>query len=91
MNPRVSADSQTMASVGIGQPVPRREDAILVQGHGRYTDDLTFEGQLFAAFVRSAHAHGRLRAVDTAEARAMKGVVAIYTAGTWTAEDTTPS
>lgn len=81
MNPRVSADSQTMASVGIGQPVPRREDAILVQGHGRYTDDLTFEGQLFAAFVRSAHAHGRLRAVDTAEARAMKGVVAIYTAG----------
>jgi carbon-monoxide dehydrogenase large subunit len=80
MNAHTSLDSDSAASVGIGQPVPRREDAILVQGHGRYTDDLSFERQLFAAFVRSPHAHGHLRAVDTAEARAMKGVVAIYTA-----------
>ena len=69
-----------MASVGIGQSVPRREDAILVQGQGLYTDDLTLERQLFAAFVRSPHAHGHLRAVDAADAMAMKGVVAIYTA-----------
>jgi carbon-monoxide dehydrogenase large subunit len=53
---------------------------MLVQGAGRYTDDLTVEGQLFAAFVRSPHAHGVLRAVDASEARAMKGVVAVYTA-----------
>lgn len=51
-----------------------------MQGHGRYTDDLNVERQLFAAFVRSPHAHGHLRAVDAAEARSMKGVVAIYTA-----------
>lgn len=80
MNPSDSRDSDLMASVGIGQPVPRREDAILVQGHGRYTDDLSVERQLFAAFVRSPHAHGHLRDLDLAEARAMKGVVAIYTA-----------
>ncbi|HEY5797711.1 MAG TPA: xanthine dehydrogenase family protein molybdopterin-binding subunit [Bosea sp. (in: a-proteobacteria)] len=69
-----------MASVGIGQPVPRKEDAILVQGHGRYTDDLNIERQLFAAFVRSPHAHGHLQGVDAVEALAMKGVVAVYTA-----------
>jgi carbon-monoxide dehydrogenase large subunit len=80
MNAHTSLDGDSTASVGIGQPVPRREDAILVQGQGRYTDDLSFERQLFAAFVRSPHAHGHLRAVDTAEAGAMKGVVAIYTA-----------
>lgn len=80
MNTRVTPDSHLMASVGIGQPVPRQEDAILVQGQGRYTDDLSVERQLFAAFVRSPHAHGHLRAVDAAEARAMRGVVAIYTA-----------
>lgn len=60
--------------------MPRKEDAILVQGHGRYTDDLSVDGQLFAAFVRSPHAHGILRGVDAADARAMKGVVAVYTA-----------
>ncbi|WP_236841754.1 xanthine dehydrogenase family protein molybdopterin-binding subunit [Bosea sp. PAMC 26642] len=68
-----------MASFAIGQPVPRKEDEILVQGQGQYTDDLSLERQLFAAFVRSPHAHGHLRAVDTADAQAMKGVVAIYT------------
>lgn len=80
MNSPVSPGRDPVASVGIGQPVPRKEDAILVQGHGRYTDDLSVEGQVFAAFVRSPHAHGILRGVDTAEARSMKGVVAVYTA-----------
>lgn len=80
MNSHVSAGSHTLASVAIGKSVPRQEDAILVQGQGRYTDDLNLERQLFAAFVRSPHAHGHLRAVETAEARSMKGVVAIYTA-----------
>jgi len=80
MNSRFSLDGQAAAAVGIGQPVPRREDEILVQGQGRYTDDLSIEKQLFAAFVRSPHAHGRLRAVHTDDARAMKGVVAVYTA-----------
>jgi len=80
MSSRVLPGSPPVASVEIGQPVPRREDAILVQGQGRYTDDLNLERQLFAAFVRSPHAHGHLRAVDAAAARSMKGVVAVYTA-----------
>lgn len=80
MNTRVSPGSLSVTSVGIGQPVPRQEDGILVQGQGRYTDDLSVEKQLFAAFVRSPYAHGHLRAVDAEDARAMKGVVAVYTA-----------
>lgn len=66
---------------GIGQPVPRKEDAVLVQGQGRYTDDLSLEGQLHAAFVRSPHAHGFIRGIDASAAKAMKGVVAVYTSG----------
>lgn len=81
MNSHVTPGNSLEVSVGIGQRVPRQEDAILVQGQGSYTDDLSFERQLFAAFVRSPHAHGHLRTVDATEARGLKGVVAIYTAG----------
>ena len=58
----------------------RDRDATLVRGEGRYTDDLALDGQLYAAFVRSPYAHGAIRGIDTADAKAMKGVVAIYTA-----------
>lgn len=62
----------------VGQPVPRNEDPVLVRGEGHYTDDVSLEGQLYAAFVRSPHAHGVLRGIDVSHAEAMKGVVAIY-------------
>lgn len=65
---------------GVGQPVPRAEDPILVQGQGSYTDDQNLPRQLYAAFVRSQHAHGILRSVDLSAAREMKGVVAVYDA-----------
>ncbi|MCX7932126.1 MAG: xanthine dehydrogenase family protein molybdopterin-binding subunit [Rhodovarius sp.] len=65
---------------GIGQPVPRQEDPILLRGQGRYTDDIHRPGQAYAVFVRSSHAHGRLRGIDTAAARAMPGVLAVLTA-----------
>lgn len=78
---RPLSPSQTRATpIGIGQSLPRREDATLVRGAGSYTDDLALDGQLHAAFVRSPHAHGHLRGVDLSVARAMKGVVAAYTA-----------
>jgi len=64
----------------IGQPVSRKEDPALLRGEGRYSDDLTLPGQLHAVMVRSRHAHGLLRGVDTAEAQAMPGVVGVYTA-----------
>ncbi|WP_245513009.1 xanthine dehydrogenase family protein molybdopterin-binding subunit [Enterovirga rhinocerotis] len=63
---------------GIGQPVHRREDPTLVQGHGRYTDDVQVEGQVYAAFVRSPYAHGVIRSVDLDAAREMPGVLAVY-------------
>jgi len=65
---------------GIGQPVPRTEDPILVRGQGRYTDDLNLPGQLHAVMVRSRDAHGVLRGIDAAAARTLPGVLGIYTA-----------
>jgi carbon-monoxide dehydrogenase large subunit len=76
---RTSSASLSAMKFGIGQPVPRNEDPVLVRGEGRYTDDLFLEGQLYAAFVRSPHAHGLIRGIDMSAATAMKGVVAIYT------------
>jgi carbon-monoxide dehydrogenase large subunit len=76
--PPSTEDLSTM-KFGVGQSVARNEDPILVRGEGRYTDDLSLEGQLYAAFVRSPHAHGVIRGIDTSAAKAMKGVVAIYT------------
>jgi carbon-monoxide dehydrogenase large subunit len=64
---------------GIGQPVPRQEDPILLKGNGRYTDDLALPGQLWCVMVRSPYPHGVIRGIDTAAAKAVPGVVAVYT------------
>ncbi|MCB4822068.1 xanthine dehydrogenase family protein molybdopterin-binding subunit [Roseicella aerolata] len=64
---------------GVGQPVPRNEDPILLQGRGRYTDDISLPGQLHAVMVRSPYAHGVIRGIDTAAAKEVPGVVAIFT------------
>ena len=66
-------------SAGIGDPVRRKEDLRLVTGRGCYSDDFNFPGQVYAAMVRSPHAHARIRSIDTAEARAMPGVLAVLT------------
>ena len=64
----------------VGQPVPRSEDPVLLRGQGRYSDDEALPGQAYAVVVRSRHAHGVLRAVDAAAARAMPGVLAVVLA-----------
>ncbi len=64
---------------GIGQPVLRAEDAKLLRGEGRYTDDINLAGQAHAVIVRSRHAHGVIRSIDTGAARKMPGVLAVYT------------
>jgi len=46
-----------MGQFGIGQPVRRKEDVRLLTGKGQYTDDVNFDGQTWAAFVRSPRAH----------------------------------
>jgi aerobic carbon-monoxide dehydrogenase large subunit len=66
-------------SAGIGATVRRKEDLRLVTGRGTYSDDFNFPGQAYAAMVRSPHAHARIRSIDTAEARAMPGVLAVLT------------
>ena len=64
---------------GIGQAITRREDDRLLTGHGRFVDDLGEPGDLHAVFVRSPYAHARVDAIDSAEARAQPGVVAVLT------------
>src|SRR5256886_13030782 len=57
----------------------RREDPRLLKGEGRYTADWNFPGQLYGAFLRADRAHAPITRIDTAAARAMPGVAAIYT------------
>ncbi len=64
---------------GIGQPVPRSEDPRLLTGGGRYTDDTNIDGQAHARFVRSTLAHADIRAIDSAAAAGMPGVIGIFT------------
>jgi carbon-monoxide dehydrogenase large subunit len=69
-----------MGQFGIGQSVRRVEDPRLLRGEGRYTDDLHVPGQARAWFLRSTHAHARIRSIDTTVARTAPGVLAVYTA-----------
>src|SRR6267378_812371 len=64
---------------GVGQPVRRKEDDTLVRGKGKYTDDFNLPGQAYAWMVRSTHAHGILRGIDTSAARTMPGVLGVWT------------
>ena len=64
---------------GVGQPVRRKEDDTLVRGKGKYTDDFSLPGQAYAWIVRSPHAHGIIKKIDTAAAQAMPGVLGIWT------------
>src|SRR3954451_24484426 len=79
MNMQERSNTFDLNKYGVGQPVPRTEDPTLVQGHGRYTDDLNMAGQAYAAFVRSRNGHGVIKGIDTAAAKAMPGVLAVYT------------
>ena len=64
---------------GVGQPVRRKEDDTLVRGKGRYTDDFSLPGQAWCWMVRSSHAHGIIKGIDTEAAKAMPGVLGIWT------------
>src|SRR5687767_2228025 len=64
---------------GIGQPVQRFEDPRLLRGEGRFVNDLNLDGQAHMVFVRSPHAHARIRSIDAAAALAAPGVVGVFT------------
>src|SRR6478735_8193053 len=71
-----------MATSGsiLGNPVKRKEDPGILTGTTEYFDDLQVAGSLHVVFVRSTSAHANLGEIDTSEAEAMPGVVAVYTA-----------
>ena len=69
----------------VGRPLPRFEDRRLVRGCGRFTDDFNFDGQAYAAFVRSPHAHARIEAIDPTTAAALPGIIAVFTAADYAA------
>ena len=68
-----------MTTRWFGERVPRVEDDRLLRGHGRFTDDID-DGALESVLVRSPFAHARILSIDVTAARAMPGVVAVYTA-----------
>ncbi|MFZ3241907.1 MAG: xanthine dehydrogenase family protein molybdopterin-binding subunit [Pseudolabrys sp.] len=80
MDDRTTETSLSLTKFGIGQPVRRSEDPKLVRGEGCYADDFNRPGQIYAVIVRSREAHGILRAISTDAAKAMPGVLGIYTA-----------
>ena len=68
-----------MGQFGIGQAITRFEDRRLLQGGGRYLDDVNLPGQVYAVIVRSVHAHAKLRGLDIRAALKAPGVVAVLT------------
>src|SRR5690606_8451175 len=66
-------------TTGFGASAPRKEDPALLRGEGQFVDDIHLPGMLHAAFVRSPHAHARVRGIDKSAALAVPGVHAVLT------------
>src|SRR4029079_16644158 len=79
MNGADSNAGDATARFGSGRAVHRVEDAALLAGRGRFVDNVAEPGQTIVAFQRSPHAHARIVAVEVDAARAMPGVLAVYT------------
>jgi aerobic carbon-monoxide dehydrogenase large subunit len=73
------SDPITVQKFAMGQSVSRLEDPRLVQGLGRYSDDVNLPRQAYAVVVRSPHAHARIRRIDPAAALRAPGVLAVLT------------
>src|SRR5262245_48917969 len=63
----------------VGQSVKRKEDARFLTGAGQYTDDVTMANQAIGYFLRSPHAHAKIRSIDTSRAKQAPGVVGVFT------------
>ena len=72
-------DGSTIGRFGSGREVRRIEDAGLLAGAGRFTDDFSMPGQTYLAFLRSPMAHARIASIDVSAAASMPGVVAVLT------------
>ena len=76
-----------MTKFGIAQPVRRVEDPRLLVGAGSYTDDVSPPGTVHGIVLRSPHAAARILSIDTDAAKALPGVLAIYTSADLRADD----
>src|ERR1017187_1689141 len=63
----------------VGKRIRRREDPRLITGTATYVDDIKMPGMTFAAIVRSPHGAARIKGIDTAAAKALPGVFAVFT------------
>ena len=68
-----------MGVEGIGASVVRKEDRRFITGKGRYVDDIKLMGMTHAHFIRSPHAHAKIKSIDTSAAMKMPGVVGVLT------------
>ena len=68
-----------MSENGIGASMRRKEDRRFLTGNGNYLDDINVGGQTYAYFVRSPHAHAKIKSIDTAPAKSLDGVVDVLT------------
>ncbi|HEX9596279.1 MAG TPA: xanthine dehydrogenase family protein molybdopterin-binding subunit, partial [Anaerolineales bacterium] len=69
-----------MATRYFGERIKRNEDPRLLTGRALFVDDVSLPGMAHIAFVRSPYAHARIRSIDMSAARALPGVIAVYSA-----------
>lgn len=89
-SPASLENALALQKYGVGQPVRRKEDDTLVRGKGRYTDDFSLPNQAHCWMVRSSHAHGLIKGIDTTTARAMPGVLGVWTGADLASADYKP-
>jgi carbon-monoxide dehydrogenase large subunit len=73
------AMAEPNAANWVGRDYQRKQDPRLLTGRGKYTDDIDLPGMLYAAFVRSPHAHARIKSINVEAAQKLAGVVAVLT------------
>jgi carbon-monoxide dehydrogenase large subunit len=75
----VAEEATTGGNGHVGRAMRRKEDPRLITGRASYVDDISLTNQLWAAWVRSPEAHAKIVSIDTSAAKALDGVVAVYT------------
>src|SRR6201987_5184249 len=78
-SPRSIENAIALQKYGVGQPARRKEDDTLVRGKGKYTDDFSLPKQVYGWVARPSHAHGLIKGIDTSAAKAMPGVLGVWT------------
>ena len=74
----------------LGKSIKRREDPRFITGKGTYVDDVKLPGTTHAVFVRSPHAHARIKKIDTTAAARHPGIVAVFTGADMTGVNSLP-